>query len=35
MEVKDYVENLGEDGRIILKYISKEYSRKIWTGAIC
>jgi hypothetical protein len=28
----DHLESLGIDGRIILKYVLKEYGWEVWTG---
>lgn len=30
----NYLEDLDVDGRVILKYISKIYDRRTWTGLI-
>jgi hypothetical protein len=32
MKGRDLSENLGVDGKIILKWISGEYGGKLWTG---
>jgi hypothetical protein len=31
---RDYSEDLGVDGKIILEYISGTYGEKLWTGCI-
>jgi hypothetical protein len=34
-EGKDHLEDLGEDGRIIVKYISKKWDGEALTGLLC
>jgi len=34
LQGRDHSENLGVDGRIILKWILRKYGRKLWTVCI-
>jgi hypothetical protein len=34
-ERKNHSEDLGVDGKIILKWFLEKYSEKSWTGCIC
>jgi hypothetical protein len=34
MKERDYSEDVGRDGRIILKWILSKYCRSVWTGLL-
>jgi hypothetical protein len=35
LRVRDYLEDPGVDGGIILRWIFRKWDRRVWTGLIC